>query len=270
MRQNCVQYELKSNSLIGLLVASSIVVLWIGSLVFFLSINLNQATLLWITPAIAGRMFIQTGLFIVAHDAIHEAVFPGDRRLNRWIGQLALTLYALLPYRKLSLNHWQHHRHPGRCNDPDFHDGVHRNIFAWYLKFMMEYLDPRQAIVLFFGMGVIFCSLYLGFHLSIANLVLFWVLPIILSSMQLFLFGTYLPHRADNVENSHRAISSDYPPILSFLTCYHFGYHWEHHEYPLLPWYKLPSVRRNKRQRQSHKLDLGLNCEGHTMRLVKQ
>jgi beta-carotene/zeaxanthin 4-ketolase len=256
-----VPHDLRLQPLTGLLVASAIVVLWLGSLVFFLLIDIGQLTPLWVLPAIACRMFIQTGLFIVAHDAIHEVVFPGDRKLNRWIGQLTLALYALLPYRKLSLNHWQHHRQPGQPSDPDFHDGIHCNIFAWYLKFMKGYLDARQRIVLFFGMGVVFHTLHLGFRIPTANLILFWILPIILSSMQLFLFGTYLPHRASNVENAHHATSSNYPTILSFLTCYYFGYHWEHHEYPLLPWYRLPSVRQNRRQRQLRKAGLGLDRE---------
>lgn len=246
----------------GLLVASTIMVLWLSSLTFLLATDMTQLKPLWLLPAILGRTFIQTGLFIVAHDAIHGAVLPGvgeaspleNRRLNHWIGQLALTLYALLSYQKLSLNHWQHHRQPGQAGDPDFHDGIHRNLFLWYLKFMQGYLDSRQRVVLFFGMGTLVLTLYLGFHVSIANLCLFWVLPIGLSSMQLFLFGTYLPHRSrsvgsaepDNAENSHHATSSNYPLLWSFLTCYHFGYHWEHHEYPSLPWYRLPSVRQPK------------------------
>jgi beta-carotene/zeaxanthin 4-ketolase len=263
MRKTCVQHDLKSYPLEGLLVASTIVFLWFSSLALFLNIDLSQIALLWIVPMVTWRMFIQTGLFIVAHDAIHEVVFPSDHKLNRWVGQLTLTLYALLPYQKLALNHWQHHRNPGQPNDPDFHDGVHRNIFAWYLKFMTGYLDARQRIVLFFGMGVIFHTLHLGFHVPIANLILFWVLPIILSSMQLFLFGTYLPHRANsNIENAHHAISSNYSPFLSFLTCYHFGYHWEHHEYPHLPWYKLPSARQNKRRKRLHESDLDRNTLG--------
>jgi beta-carotene/zeaxanthin 4-ketolase len=238
-----VQPDLKLKPLTGLLVASGIVVLWIGSLELLSFIDVAQLTPSWILPAILGRTFIQTGLFIVAHDAIHGSVIPSDRQLNRWIGQLALALYALLSYQKLSLNHWQHHRYPGQVSDPDFHDGLHRNFFAWYLKFMKGYLDVRQRVILFFGMGIIFLILHSGFHIPVANLFLFWVLPIVLSSMQLFLFGTYLPHRLDNVENSHHATSSNHSLILSFLTCYHFGYHWEHHEHPALPWYSLPSVR---------------------------
>lgn len=233
--------------LTGLLVASVIVVLWISSLGFLLSIDTAQVIPLGILPAILGRTFLQTGLFIVAHDAIHGSVLPSNRRLNHRIGQLAVTLYALLSYQKLALNHWQHHRHPGQVSDPDFHDGIHDSFFAWYLKFMQGYLDLQQRIVLFFGMGMIFLALYLGFRIPVANLFLFWVLPIGLSSIQLFLFGTYLPHRASNAENSHHATSSNYPLLWSFFTCYHFGYHWEHHEYPFLPWYRLPSVSLNRK-----------------------
>jgi beta-carotene/zeaxanthin 4-ketolase len=165
------------------------------------------------------------------------------------IGQLAVMLYALLLYRKLALNHRRHHRYPGQANDPDFHDGIHRSPFAWYLKFMRGYLDRRQPVVLFFGIGAIFLTLHWGLHVALANLFLFWILPIVLSSMQLFFFGTYLPHRftSSNLGKSYQITSINCPPILSFLTCYHFGYHWEHHEYPSLPWYSLPLVRQLNR-----------------------
>lgn len=267
-----MQPNLEAKPLTGLLVALMIVVLWISSLGFLFSIDIAQLSPGWVLPAVLGRTFVQTGLFIVAHDAIHGSVAPSDRRLNRWVGQFVLMLYALLSYQKLSLNHWQHHRQPGQAGDPDFHDGVHRNIFAWYLRFMKGYLDGEQTRVLLLGMGTAFLALHWGFHIPIVNLFLFWVLPIVLSSMQLFFFGTYLPHRAAsseampaptlgfgelNVENSHHATSSDYPLIWSFLSCYHFGYHWEHHEYPLLPWYRLPSVRQTKRQHQWIQIDTG-------------
>lgn len=243
-----MQPDLNAKSFTGLLVASAILMLWISSLGLFSSINIAQLTAIGIVPAVLGRTFIQTGLFIVAHDAIHGAVVPSNRRFNQWVGQLALMLYALLPYQKLSLNHWQHHRYPGQTDDPDFHDGIHHNAFVWYLKFMRGYLDGRQRVVLFFGMSLIFFTLHLGLHVASLNLFLFWVLPIILSSVQLFFFGTYLPHRL-GAGRSHHAISSNYSLMWSFVSCYHFGYHWEHHEYPLLPWYRLPSIRQLKPQR---------------------
>ncbi|WP_310489461.1 fatty acid desaturase [Chamaesiphon sp. VAR_69_metabat_338] len=250
-----MQHDLKSPPLTGLLVATTIVAFWLGSLAWVCSLDVSTLLPLGIFPVILGRTFIQTGLFIVAHDAIHGSVLPGHRRVNKCFGHLALALYALLPYQKLAHHHWQHHLQPGRLGDPDFHDGVRDGLGAWYVKFMQEYLDFRQKVVLFFGMKVIFFSLFLGFHVPIPNLFLFWVLPIVLSSMQLFFFGTYLPHRSAGREtptsqhqNSHNAISTNYPIIWSFLTCYHFGYHWEHHEYPSLPWYQLPTVRQHQRK----------------------
>ncbi len=244
-----MQPNLKAKAFTGLLVAAIVVMLWISSLVFLSSLDIAQLAIIGIVPAVLGRTFIQTGLFIVAHDAIHGVVVPSNRRFNHWVGQAALTLYALLPYQKLSLNHWQHHRQPGQSDDPDFHDGIHRHAFAWYLKFMRGYLDGQQRVVLLFGMSLIFFTLHLGFHVAILNLFLFWVLPIVLSSMQLFFFGTYLPHRSGD-GRSHHAMSSNYSLVWSFLSCYHFGYHWEHHEYPSLPWYRLPSVRQLKRQKR--------------------
>ena len=239
-------YDLRSHPLTGILVAFIIMLLWIGSLAFLSFIDVTPSIAILVLAAILGRTFIQTGLFIVAHDAIHGSVMPSNRRSNNLVGRLAVTLYACLSYQQLAVNHRQHHRYPGRVGDPDFHDGTHHDIFSWYLKFMTGYLDLRQTVVQFFWFGIIFLALYFGLHIGIANLLLFWLLPILLSTLQLFFFGTYLPHRnaigeTDKTKNSHHATSSNYPLILSFLTCYHFGYHWEHHEYPFLPWYQLPS-----------------------------
>jgi beta-carotene ketolase (CrtW type) len=77
------------------------------------------------------------------------------------------------------------------------------------------------------------------------NLLLFWALPAILSSLQLFLFGTYLPHRKEEQDfaDRHRARSNDFSWIASLLSCFHFGYHHEHHLAPHLPWWRLPAER---------------------------
>lgn len=231
--------------LAGLLLALVILVLWIISLGILLSLDKTPLTSVWILPAIFGRTFIQTGLFIVAHDAIHGAISSRYLQLNNGLGILATTLYAFLSYQKLSLKHWQHHQHPGQATDPDSYHGIHRNILVWYLKFIQEYLDFRQSLDLVFGMGFAFIVLYFGLHISITNLFLYWLLPIILSSIQLFFFGTYLPHQSNTTANAHHAVSSNFPVFWSFLTCYHFGYHWEHHEYPKVPWYQLPSMRQS-------------------------
>ncbi len=234
----------------GVLVTSTIIFLWISSLLFLMPTDFTQGASLWILPGVLGRTFIQTGLFIVVHDAIHGSVFPNNHRLNHWIGSLALTLYGFLPYKKLALNHWKHHRSPGQPDDPDFHDGVHPGFFAWYVNFMMGYVDAELRRKMFWFMTIAFLVLRFGLNISGFNMLLFWLLPLVLSSLQLFFFGTYLPHRSSNIDsqNLHNAVSSNYPQILSFFSCYHFGYHWEHHEYPDVAWYDLPGVYQRRQQ----------------------
>ena len=66
-----------------------------------------------------------------------------------------------------------------------------------------------------------------------------------LSSLQLFAFGTWLPHRRGEqpFADRHRARSSGFGWLASLLTCFHFGYHHEHHLWPGVPWWRLPRVR---------------------------
>ncbi|RYD23158.1 MAG: beta-carotene ketolase, partial [Lysobacteraceae bacterium] len=45
---------------------------------------------------IAVQTWLSTGLFIVAHDAMHGALAPTRPQLNRAIGATALSLYACL------------------------------------------------------------------------------------------------------------------------------------------------------------------------------
>ena len=78
------------------------------------------------------------------------------------------------------------------------------------------------------------------------RLIAMWIVPQVLSSVQLFYFGTYLPHRPTSPyqgEGLHKARSNSYPTWLSLITCYHFGYHFEHHYAPFVPWWSLPRFR---------------------------
>jgi len=179
-------------------------------------------------------------LFITAHDAMHGSVCPGNPWLNDLIGSLSVRCYALLSYRQLRVKHHLHHQAPATEQDPDFHRG---SFWGWYFHFMKGYMRGKQGLVVAPGMMTLFLLLLL--HFPLANVLIFWGLPLLLSPLQLFYFGTYLPHRitATGYPDEHRARSSGYPVLLSFLTCYHFGYHWEHHEYPHLPWYHLPTAQ---------------------------
>nr|WP_301289159.1 fatty acid desaturase [Natronocella acetinitrilica] len=202
----------------------------------------DQALVWWAPLAVLMQTFLYTGLFITAHDAMHGTVAPAFPRLNRFIGATCVRLYALFSFQRLQQAHWAHHQHPATTKDPDFHDGEHDGLVRWYLHFMIGYVSPLQIV----GMAAIFNVFLFAAGVPVANLILFWILPSLLSTLQLFYFGTVLPHREprNGYNDSHRARSNDFSPLVSFLTCYHFGYHWEHHERPDLPWWRLPHFRR--------------------------
>lgn len=228
----------------GLVIASVVIATWTSSLCFLLSLDLTQIPLGWLLLAIAWQTFLSVGLFITAHDAMHGSIYPQNRRINDLIGAIAIGIYGLFSYRWMRQKHRQHHQHPASSFDPDFHDGQHPHFLAWYWHFMKGYATWQQQ----FGMTVLFHSLRLALHIPVSNLILVWIVPLLLSSLQLFYFGTFLPHKEprQGYTDSHKAESLNYSLLWSFLSCYHFGYHWEHHEYPLLPWWKLPTVRHRK------------------------
>jgi beta-carotene/zeaxanthin 4-ketolase len=233
----------------GLAIALAIIGFWAGSLVFLLSLDLSKVPVAWVVLAMLGQTFLYTGLFITAHDAMHGVVSPQNLRLNNLIGSFTLLVYGLFSYRKLLKKHWLHHHHPASELDPDFHNGRNKNFFAWYLYFMKGYWSWWRL----FGLMAIFNIASIAFHIPEKNLTLFWVIPSIASSVQLFYFGTFRPHQEpeQGYDNQFRARTYPLPSFWSFITCYHFGYHREHHEFPQVPWWQLPTVHRLEQEKSS-------------------
>jgi beta-carotene ketolase (CrtW type) len=234
----------------GLIIAITILGLWLLTLSCLLgfSIQLDQPLiLLLILLAIIWQTFLYTGLFITAHEAMHGLVCPAHPTLNRLVGILAISLYAFFSYDQFLQKHWLHHRYPASCIDPDFHNGQNTSLFAWYGHFLTGYWSWQSV---FTCVSVVVLVSYI-FHISFFNIILFWLIPLILSSLQLFYFGTFLPHRpsvnhltSESLPQTtlHQTNSTDLPVFLSFITCYHFGYHREHHEHPQVPWWELPKL----------------------------
>ncbi|WP_392408042.1 beta-carotene ketolase CrtW [Chlorogloeopsis fritschii] len=236
----------KKDSIAGLIVALLIITIWAASLSVLLYFDVTKFSN-WLIPiAIIWQTFLYTGLFITAHDAMHGAVYRKNIKINNFIGSLSVILYAFFSYRQLLKKHWLHHHHPASENDPDFHDGQRINGIFWYFHFMKEYWSWHQ----FIGMTIIFNLAKYTLQISNQNLILFWIIPPILSSIQLFYFGTFLPHREpkEGYVRPHCAQTIPLPVFWSFITCYHFGYHQEHHEFPQVPWWQLPSVYKQKIQ----------------------
>jgi beta-carotene ketolase (CrtW type) len=100
---------------------------------------------------------------------------------------------------------------------------------------MFRYTTVKQIIV----MAIVFNVLKIWFTES--NILLFWVVPALLASMQLFYFGTYLPHRKPHNEDMepHKARTQKKNHLWAMLSCYFFGYHYEHHDDVHIPWWQL-------------------------------
>lgn len=195
---------------------------------------------------VAVLCWLNVGLFIIAHDCMHGSLAPGRPGINRWMGRAALALYAGFSFDRLLPKHFSHHKSPGTADDPDYSVTHPTAFWPWYIAFLRQYFGLRELAVL-----TALVALYvLVLGASYPNLLLFWALPAILSSLQLFLFGTYLPHRDEErpFADRHRARSSGHGWIASLLTCFHFGYHHEHHLAPHLPWWRLPSERKRLAQ----------------------
>ena len=194
---------------------------------------------------VAWLVWLYVGLFIIAHDCMHGSL-TRSRRANRIIGRLCLMLYAAFDFDAMLEKHRAHHRYAGTGDDPDYYAGDPRDYRRWYAKFFREYSSLKQYV----SIAALSWAYVLLFGVPLANVLVFWALPAILSSVQLFTFGTYLPHRplGEPFPDEHRARSNNYPRWLSLLTCFHFGYHHEHHAHPSLPWWRLPEARAERDQ----------------------
>lgn len=183
------------------------------------------------------QSYFYTGLFITAHDAMHKTVSK-NLTVNNFIGTIASYLYAGMSYKKLKENHFKHHKYPGTENDPDFNVKT-QNFFVWWLTFLLKYSSLTQIAI----MGIAFNILKIW--ISEVNLWFYWVVPAFLSSFQLFFFGTFLPHRKPHNHDMepHKARTQTKNHLWAMLSCYFFGYHFEHHDKPHVPWWKLYQLK---------------------------
>ncbi|MEX2513416.1 MAG: fatty acid desaturase [Cyclobacteriaceae bacterium] len=212
----------------GLIIAMVIIGLWFFSLMFWLNITIN-----FFNPLIYFGILLQThlytGLFITAHDAMHGVVSK-HTKINHFIGWLSAMLFSFNFYWRLFPKHHRHHQYVATDEDPDYHAST--RFFPWYISFIFTYVNIWQILL----MAIAFNLLKLAF--PVANLVMFWMAPAILSTLQLFYFGTYLPHRGDH-HNKHKSGTLSTNHFWAFVSCYFFGYHYEHHEVPNTPWWRL-------------------------------
>ena len=244
---------------VGLTLAAAVIGGWLALHVFSVFFyRPGRDGWAWAPLMIALQTWLGVGLFIVAHDTMHGSLAVGRRRVNAAVGRLAVALYNPgFAYAKLHESHHAHHRAPGTAADPDFHPDRPHAYSAWFLRFFTTYFRLRE----FARLTVVLCIYLFVFRARPLSMALFWGLPALGSAVQLFTFGTWLPHRrlahvdAADFEDRHRARSLSFGWALSLLTCFHFGYHLEHHHAPGTPWWALPRDRADRRRAQASSAD---------------
>lgn len=235
--------QIREDTLRGPLLAAAIGGAWlivhIGGIFFW---QWSIATVPLAVFAVLLQAWLSTGLFIIAHDCMHGSLIRGRPGVNTAVGTLCLSAYAGLSYAALLPKHHAHHAAPGTADDPDFHAGAPKRALPWFRSFFRNYYTHGQLARI-----TVAATIYVLLGASLINIVIFWAVPALLALAQLFIFGTYLPHRHDDdpFADRHNARSNTWRPILSLLTCFHFGaYHHEHHLSPGTPWWRLPAFRR--------------------------
>lgn len=221
----------------GVFIALLIITVWLLHLLYLLNfVDVNFLSPFFYLHILAQAYFY-TGLFITGHDAMHGTI-SRNKKINKALGTISTFLFAGLSYNRLIKNHFMHHKHPGEETDPDFYMKS-QNFFVWWGMFMFRYTTVIQLII----MAVAFNVLKIWFN--DLTLIMYWVIPALLGTLQLFFFGTYLPHKYPHTEQMlpHRARTQKKNNLWAMVSCYFFGYHHEHHESPKTPWWQLYKMK---------------------------
>ena len=228
----------------GIALALCVIGAWLAvHITAIFAVDWSRTPLVVALAVIAVQTWLSVGLFIVAHDCMHGSLAPGRPAVNRWFGRVALALYAAFSYDRLLPKHHRHHKRPGTADDPDFCPDAPTAFLPWFIRFFLNYYGWREFAAMSVAVAVYMALTGAAF----APFLVFYALPAILSAVQLFYFGTYRPHRVDEDDpfhDRHNARTDGFPVWLSLLTCFHFGYHHEHHVTPGVPWWRLPQAHR--------------------------
>jgi beta-carotene ketolase (CrtW type) len=217
----------------GIFISLVIIFMWLVHLLYsIMYVGVDVANpLFYFHILLQGYLF--TGLFITSHDAMHRTV-SRNKMINNAIGRTSAFLFAGFSYKKLLKNHHLHHKHPCTENDPDYCIKS-QNFFKWFITFFFRYVTITQIIII----GIIFNLLsYINGETPVW---FYFVIPSFIGTFQLFYFGTYLTHRKPHTPEMmpYHARTLKKNHFLAMLTCYFFGYHYEHHSKPYMQWWQL-------------------------------
>lgn len=224
----------------GIFIALLVVGMWGGHLAYIL-MNVELSIFNpWLYVHVLLQSWLFTGLFITGHDAMHGSISK-VKWINNLLGFFITLMYAGMWYPTLVKQHRLHHIHPGAAGDPDY-CLTSQNFFVWWFTFMKAYITIGQIVF----MAVVFNIGLLAF--SEQQLLVLWVLPSIVSTFQLFYFGTFVPHRQPHTSDMEPYNSRTLPKghFWAMVSCYFFGYHYEHHASPHTPWWRLYTLKKRE------------------------
>jgi fatty acid desaturase len=189
---------------------------------------------------------------VLLHDGSHYNLFK-TKKLNDYLE----VFYALPFFVDMHQYRFWHTAHHYKMNTEDDHlvedyeihglNNPQRNMFwLWfikpiigyagyfYLRFVIE-LNPRKSAAKFLGFWAI--VFFACWHFEVLDiLILYWFVPLLWSFASFHYWSEIAEHY-----NTKCGTRSDLG-FLKNLLHHNAGYHYIHHKYPTIPWYRLPQA----------------------------
>ena len=219
---------------------------------------------LWLAPAVALQGIVLTFLFCALHESIHRTAFA-----SRWLNDLVAWVCGaalLLPPAYFRCFHFAHHRftqNPAR--DPELTQSAPTNLsnYLWRAS-GLPYWQDRVAVTLRHalcgkvtqpfvpveqsGSIVAEARVLWGFYLLVmaaslylrrADVLLYWVLPLIVAQPFLRLFLLAEHTGCAFVDDMRINTRTTHTNALVLLLAWRMSYHAEHHCFPSVPFHAL-------------------------------
>lgn len=235
---------------------------------------LYLATIVWIGSR-------QHALMILMHDGVHYRLFR-RRRLNEWVSEVALAWPVLASARAYRRNHIAHHRFLNTKQDPDWVRKQGDSAWAFpqapleligLLARELSGLGAFSLLRVILTVGADgegakpsrrFIAARLGFYLTAVFALLwsgrgealffYWFVPLFTWLVLIFRIRSIAEHSAIDGKNPDSRTRTTVPNLLErmLIAPKNVSYHWEHHQYPGVPFYRLPQLYALLHRKEEH------------------